>query len=124
MRRAALSILLALSLSVPARAEDARPLTAQDRAFWIGVSGAGLTLLGGGLWLESVRRIDEATARGDGLEAERARHLGAIGGSLAFTGLSALAVAAVLSSWRTEPVQVSLSVSPAGWSVQLVGRTF
>lgn len=127
MWRLGLCVVLSLSLATPARAEEEPPpptSTPLERAFWIGVGGAGLTLAGGGLWLASIRWIDDANARGDVFEVQRARHLGVIGGSLAFTGLSALAVAAVLSSWRVQPLQLSIAVAPGAFSVQWVGSTF
>lgn len=121
VRRLVLSLLIALSL--PALAAEPVPDPLAERAFWVGAVGAGATLVGGGLWLESVRRIDEATARGDGHEAQRARYLGAIGGSLAFTGVAAMLASVVLSSWRAEPVGVSLAVTPSGqWSFAIQGR--
>lgn len=134
MRRSVIPTLLsaALCLSAPARAaeeEDAEEPEARPpleaRALWVGGAGGGASLLGLGLWLESVRQVVDAEAKGDVNARRRALHLGTIGGSIAFTGLCFLGAAAVMSTWRTPPVQVSFSVSPqGGWTLLLSGGTF
>lgn len=122
MSRVGVACLALLCLALPARAADV--MTLSDRALWIGVGGGAVTLVGSGMWLASVRYLEDAQARGDLVDETRARHLGVIGGSVAFTGLCALGMAAVMSSWHEPPVRVSFEVRPTGaWAV-FVGGTF